>query len=257
MTDDRRGFTIAELLVVAVLGSLVLMSIYQVLLTNQRTYRANADQVQGQQSARMGLEVVATELRELATSGGDITLIQDDALAYRIMSRFGIVCDIQYGPPVNLQVIKYEDWFNSGDDITVFADNDMDVFTDDVWIEAAVTSIDTNGITCAGGRPAQNLKFTGQDAKFVTNVVHAGAPIRSLRTRAIRIGDYDGDPYVMLLEGGTLQPVAGPLAPGGLAFEYLDEDGNPAALPSDVHRIGITVTAEDGTSLTTTVYPRN
>ncbi|HUF75760.1 MAG TPA: prepilin-type N-terminal cleavage/methylation domain-containing protein, partial [Longimicrobiales bacterium] len=70
MTRDRRGFTLVELLVVVVLGSLVLMAALQVLITNQRTYAAQNAVITSQQSTRIALEVLVNELRELSPSGG-------------------------------------------------------------------------------------------------------------------------------------------------------------------------------------------
>ena len=55
MTRDRTGFTLIELIVVTVLGSLVVMSALTVLITNQRTYTAQSATISGQQSTRTAL----------------------------------------------------------------------------------------------------------------------------------------------------------------------------------------------------------
>ena len=47
MTRHRKGFTLVEMIVVIVLGSLVLLAAFTVLITNQRTYTAQNAVIQG------------------------------------------------------------------------------------------------------------------------------------------------------------------------------------------------------------------
>ena len=100
-TAGRRGFTLVELLVVVVLGGLMILAIYQVLITNTRVYAANNAQVQGQQSLRAGLDVLFSELREVSAEEGDIIGMGPDSVTIRASRAFGLVCATDYAssPP--------------------------------------------------------------------------------------------------------------------------------------------------------------
>lgn len=263
MTDDRRdrrGFTIVEMLVVALLGSLLLGAIYQVLVTNQRTYTAQAEQVRTTDLTRTGLALLTAELREV--SANDFTAISAGQLSFRIMRRFGLVCDVDLNDPPVLTVRKVEAWIEDGDSIFVFAENDPNVTRDDTWIRASVTSADTTE-TC-GGVAAADLTFSGQQTKFLADTVRAGAPIRSweqIQYKTVSGGyltryDYDSADEATLL---------GPF--DVMRFEYFDEDGNTTSSAADVHEIHLTLVASSdattslgnqiGDSVTVRVFPRN
>lgn len=252
MTRDRRGFTLVELLVVAVLGSLLLMAIYQILVTNQRTYRENAEKVTAQQTARVALDILAAELQEISTAGGDLVNVSSVDMDYWALTRFGLVCGIDYGPPVVLTVRRVDAFFDAGDRIVVFAENDAAFTTDDAWIPALVTAIDTTGVSC-DGEVAQRLAFGSQAARFTADSVRTGAPIRAqVATRVAKV-EYAGQPYLAIERGGVRSPIAGPLE--SLRFDYFDSDGNSTGNPAQVHRIEVSIDA--GIPLTMTVYPRN
>lgn len=258
MSRDRTGFTIVELLVVTVLGSLLLLAVYQVLLTNQRTYRQNTENVQQQQAARMAMDVLMSELQEVSAEGGDIVAIADDSIAITAMHRFGLVCDVDYGIgalDVELTVQTFGAFFNTGDDVVIFADNDTDVSDDDTWIKADPTSTDSTGVTCASGATAQELTFLAQALTFEADSVRTGAPIRSLVEKSYALGTYSGQMFLMRTMGGTTTPIAGPLDSAGVSFAYYDDVGSVTSTADDVHKIIVTVNS--GQQLSSNVYPRN
>ena len=47
---DRRGFTLVELMIVAVVGAMLVGSTYQILLSSQRALTIQTAQIQGQQT---------------------------------------------------------------------------------------------------------------------------------------------------------------------------------------------------------------
>ena len=162
MTRNRRGFTLVELLIVAVLGSLVVLAAVQVLLTNSRTYRAQAATISGQQTTRMAVEVLFAELREVSPPGGDILMMSQDSLRVRLMRKFSVVCatnlavqpvmtivkDFVLNNGDTLYVMGTPNRFDVGDSVFVFADNDENDDDDDVWIPATVTSVDSLAVVC-------------------------------------------------------------------------------------------------------------
>ena len=253
MRRDRKGYTFVELVVVAVLGTLVLGAILQVLVTNQRTYTAHSATVSGQQSTRMALEVLFNELREVSAAGGDIVAMSGDSLRVRLMRKFGAVCvtDLSLVNPVltivrlsNIFGMDGSNVFRAGDSVFVYADNDEDIRTDDVWIPARVTAVDTSAVTCPqDGTPAAELTFLAQLPLFLADSVGIGAPIRSFETYTFRTVNTLGQTYFGRREGGgATQPVAGPIAAtNGLQFIYRDDLGAVTNVPANVRQIEVRV----------------
>jgi len=271
MTRNRRGFTLVELLVVTVLGSIVLLAALQILVTNQRTYTAQNAVITGQQSTRMALEVLFNELREVSPTGGDILVMSSDSVRVRLMRKFSLVCETDFsgGNPeitvLNLPGRRFE----ANDSVFVFADNDEKDDDDDVWIRAQVTQADTTESCPQNGEPATTLRFNGQSALFTADSVGIGAPVRSHSQFTFGLTNYSGDSYLGRRERGAgMVPVVGPIRAGnGLAFEYRDALGNTTATATNVRQIVVTVRTGSGVmnslnqevadSITAWVYTRN
>ena len=93
----QRGFSLVELLIVAVIGTLIVLAAYEVLVTNRRVFTVQNAKVQAQQSTRSAMEVLFGELREVSSEGSDILAFGPDSLAARSMREFGAVCAYQVG----------------------------------------------------------------------------------------------------------------------------------------------------------------
>jgi prepilin-type N-terminal cleavage/methylation domain-containing protein len=262
----RRGFTLIELLVVTVLGSIVLLAAVQILITNQRTYTAQNAVIQNQQNARMALDVLFNDLRELSPSGGDILEMGPDEIRVRLMRKFSVVCDwnIGGGDP-EIFVFNFPGRrFEPGDSVFVFADNDPNDDDDDAWISAAVSEVDTDQSCPQNDESASRLRFGGQEALFVANAVGVGAPVRSFERFEFGPTVFRGDTYL----GRNSVPVVGPIRPDdGLAFVYRDAMGDVTNTPADVRQIVTTVRTGGGVlnslgtevrdSITFWIYTRN
>jgi prepilin-type N-terminal cleavage/methylation domain-containing protein len=61
---DQRGFTLAELLVVCALVGLVMAGVVALLMSGNQAYMSGINTLDAQQSARMGLARMVTDLRE-------------------------------------------------------------------------------------------------------------------------------------------------------------------------------------------------
>jgi prepilin-type N-terminal cleavage/methylation domain-containing protein len=258
MTRNRRGFTLVELLVVTVLGSLVLLASLQVLITNRRAFTAQTATISGQQTTRMAVEVLFAELREVSPSGGDILAMSADSLRVRLMRKFSIVCETNFSPQPQMTVIR-DFLLNSGDtlyimggtnrfltndSVFVWADNDQDIDTDDVWISASVTAVDSTGVVCPqDSDPAVLLTFNGQSALFTADSVGIGAPVRSYIDFTFGTTTLNGDVYLSRREGtGDMLPISGPLAAtNGIQFVYRDSLGAVTATPTAVSQIEVQV----------------
>ena len=266
--SNRAGFTIIEVMVVAVIGALVLMTAYETLRTNQRAMSVQAAQVSSEQMMRTGVEFLFTELREVSGAGGDILAIDDDSIAVRVMRRFGLVCNVTYGSPNQILVRKVGNWFGAGDSLFVFADNDVSLSTDDAWLAGVAGSVDTTA-SCAG-QPAQRINLSGMTAAMAIDSVRAGGPVRSYRRVTYGLRNYGNEPYLGQMEPGQwFVPLVGPLTDygTGLDFDYFDANGAPTINPANVARIDLTLRTQshvltpNGTpvrdSVHATIFARN
>jgi prepilin-type N-terminal cleavage/methylation domain-containing protein len=257
MTASRKGFTLVELLMVTVLGSLVLLSAMQVLITNRRTYTAQSAVIAGQQATRMAVEVLFAELREVSPSGGDILAMDDDSIRVRLMRKFSYICDTDWSGQPTVTVVKNVSFsggdslmvmgganrFTPGDSVFVFADNDEAIDSDDAWISASITAMDSTDVFCPiDSIPAIQLTFQGQGALFDADSVGIGAPVRSFSAYSFGTTTMNGDVYLARRDSGDYIPVTGPLADtDGLEFRYLDRFGSVTATATQVAQIEVVV----------------
>jgi prepilin-type N-terminal cleavage/methylation domain-containing protein len=270
MSADRRGFTLIELLVVAVLGALLVVASYKVLITNQRTYTAQNARIAGQQISRAALDVLTAELREINPS--DLMAIGDEQVTFRAQRSFGLACAVTLGNPPTVTTRRVGDWFEVGDSVFVYADNQTTTPTDDAWIPAQITAADT-AQSCSS-EPAERLSFAGQQTAFLADTVRQGAPVRSFVRYTYGRFDLAGGSYIARqVDGGSVEPLVGPVpasfATGvpTLEFIYMDGAGAVTTTPADVEQIEVHVRVRsDATdaqgdmiadSLMTRVYLRN
>lgn len=273
MRRDVRGFTLVELLIVTVLGALVLAAALQVLVTNQRTYTAQSAAITGQQSTRIALEVLFTELRLVSPQGGDILMMSSDSMRVRLMRKFSRACattSLMTGSPQMTILDPGAVDFVAGDSVFVFADKRQTDDDDDIWIAARVTQATATTCPQTGNPAGYELHFAGQQNSFdAPDSVHVGAPVRSYTAVRFGLTTYAGDTYLGRGQGnGALSPVAGPLLPGtGLEFVYRDAMGAVTNTPADVRQIVVRIRSESNVlnslgqmvsdSITAWVYTRN
>ncbi len=264
----EEGFTLVELLIVAVLGAFIVLATLQVLQVTQRSYTVMQAKIQSQQSLRGGSDVLFGELREISPSGGDLLDMGSDHLTIRSMRRAGLVCGVDYTwNPVRLTVKRLGRWFRGGDSVFVFADNDPGRASDDTWITGMIASVDTTA-TCASGHEANLLGVQGLST---TDSVRTGAAIRSFERLTYGIVEFEGAYYLgQTIQGIGLEPLVGPLRSrweGGLEFTYLDANGAETAVGTDVAQIQVTMRTSSlvrtprgdfvSDSIQTRISPRN
>ena len=263
-TGDRGGFTLVELLIVAVLGVVVAGATYQMILTSQRAHTTQTAQLQGQQTVRAGIDILFAELRELSGVEGDILEMSPDQVEVRAMRAFGLVCDVDpAGSPIRVK--KIGRYFATGDSIVVFADNDRNVASDDTILSVAVASV-TEGETCTGTDTAQSLAVPELVAALANDTVRLGAPVRGFTIYTYGLYSVGADYYLARRSGGVTEPLVGPLSTNGVSFTYMDSVGSVTTNPRAVSQIEVTLRTISkvinergavGDSLTTTIYLRN
>lgn len=255
-----------ELLIVAVLGTLILMAAYETLLTNRQAYTAHSLNMQGQEALRASTQVLTGELREISVDGGDLLDMGDDFITIRSVGAVAFVCEPDYdGSPPKLLVREVRGSVLGGDSLLVLADNDPEVRADDVWLRGTVSS--TSSGTCPDGESGRDLTVQGLGT---ADSVRVGGPVRVFRRYTYSLTTYEGESFLARQRpGGSLNPVVGPLGGDGrqgLTFEYFDGSGSTTATPSNVEWIQITVRTppytvgggrEISDSLVVRVRPRN
>ena len=239
MVGDKRGFTLVELITVAVLGALVVGATYEIMLSSQRAHTMQTAQVQGQQTVRAGIDILFAELREMSRAEGDILTMGSDRVEVRAMRAFGLVCSVSAsGSPIRVK--KIGRFFESGDSIVVLADNDPNISSDDTILSGVVSSIDTTQ-TCSGADTAQALTVPALATALANDTVLVGAPVRGFTVYTYGLYTLDGDYYLARQSGTTTEPLVGPLSPNGVSFIYMDSLGNVTANPTAVSRIDVTL----------------
>lgn len=269
MRATREGFTIVELLLVLLLGTVLLGAVYDTMSRQERAYGKFNAMAGTQQDTRIGMDLLAAELRELSPEGGDLLMATQDSLRVRALRKFGIVC-AKDNSSKRFDVARVGvTAFAAGDSITVYADQDSLKATDDVWQEAAIqttASLSDCNSTILGAAlgllmPTATLeRITIQGSGVRFDSIYPGAPVRSFETLTYRVGDVDGEPWVVRAAGATMTPLFGPVPPStGLRLAYFDTTGTQlttfplsAADRGSVARVRVTLRArrQTGTNYT-------
>jgi len=263
------GFTLVELLVAALIGTILMGAVYQVLVSNQRVSGVQREQVIAHQTVRAGIDLLAQELREVSASGGDLLVLGGDSVAFRAFRAHGVVCAVSADGAPSLRVMPLGRPFEDEERLYVFADDDPETAADDAWFSSIAQNAGTLGaVTCGtDNRPAQRI-MPGLSATQLLRV-RPGAIVRSWERVRYGLEVRNGESFLMRqVQGEPAAPLVGPLQPGtGLTFEYLDADGNTTATAAQVARVQITLRTISGAwteagqqvvdSLTTSVFLRN
>lgn len=266
-TRNTQGFTLVELMIVAVLGAVVVASTYQILLTSQQAYTMQSAQIKGQQTVRIALDILRSELREISPSGGDILEMSSSSITVRTPVAFGMVCAVESGgSPITVK--KMGKFFTNGDSVTVMVDRDPRIASDDTIYFGTITAIDTT-VTCTGTDEAQELTVPAiVTAMTAGDTVRSGGPVRAFEIHRYGYGTYRGAYYLLRFPtSGGYQALVGPLSSNGITFGYLDSLGNTTTDRTAVAQIEVTVRSHSdvvdrsgspiGDSLTTRIYLRN
>jgi prepilin-type N-terminal cleavage/methylation domain-containing protein len=268
-----RGFTLVELLIVTVLGSLVVMATLKILVSNQQTLAAAATKIRGQRTLRSGMGIIAGELREISPSTGDLVTMGGDSVEVRVTRSFGLVCAIAFpGGNPRITVKNVGEPFARNDSIFLLAANNPLTVADDVWKLGFVSNVGST-TTCNGADTAQVLTIGGMTVGSPPDSVVVGAPVRSFLHYIYGLFTIDGKPYIAreLVDSpgeGHLahSAMVGPLrkVPGAPTFTYWGPSGTAAIVPSQVARIRLVLRTEADIpggavqdSIILDIHPRN
>ncbi|MBA2457378.1 MAG: prepilin-type N-terminal cleavage/methylation domain-containing protein [Gemmatimonadales bacterium] len=274
----HRGFTLVELMVALVLTLAVGGVTYQLLLNNGRVTRAQTEQVSLQDNVRSGALIIGAELREvgydrlpaagnldpafqpfaLGAAGlvrSDVVAFGTDSVRYKAMRGFGLICGFDAAgsrlelEPASLQLSKT---LAVGDSILVYVEADPLTAADDLWLHGAVTSTPVNqncddGVTV--GRAIGVAFSAGVPAATAFSRMSIRGPVRFFEEIVLRSYQSAGETWLgirSILPNGPIEPVLGPIAGGaaaqaGLAFSWLDVNGNVTAAPANARSVEVTL----------------
>lgn len=259
-----RGFTLVELVVAVVLGTVVLGAACQVFVSSQRFFRLQSSVLEVHAGLRAAMQVLSAELRELDASGRDIVALGSDSISIHATRGIEFVC-APPDPATGRIVVRsslssgYRDVDPARDRALVFREGDPMTEDDDVWLDFGIASAG-GAASCSDGAAATELRLLGPVRAL--DSVGPGAPVRWYERTVYRLyADETGAWWlgVRSYSDGAwapLSPVAGPLRhPSGLQLTYYDAAGAATADPSRVARVDLVVRAA-GSALLQTVGGR-
>ena len=279
---QEAGFTIVELLIVSVIGIMMVMGIYQILITQSRVLSTQQETIDAQESARGGTALLSWELKSLAASGGDLYVINQDSVVLRSVRASGVICSWAEAAGQSRYGLR-----QTSETFTGITNDSALVYslTDGGW-GAYNVSAAWNGSaawsqnpvcfwgdsTTSAPRPEASIQL---DTLATVANLEVGGMVHLFRKTKYGLSTRDGRWWLSRSEGGGgWEILTGPtLSPsnGGLEFAYYDTLGVVTTDPTLVARIDFTVRSESygqvstvgqtggnlADSLTTSVFLRN
>jgi Tfp pilus assembly protein PilW len=268
MATVRRGFTLVELLIGLVFTMAVSGVIYQLLLTNQRVARNQAEHTGLQGNVRSAAQIIASELRELgydsvpamaglgvnATASSDILIAQPGRIRYRGMRGLGFTCF----PPTTAQLRLRRSTYQGlrdplvSDSVSIFLEGNETISGDDAWVRAQVTGVAAS--TCSDNSTAIALSLawpaasaTHPAAASAVGRMVTGGPVRVYEVMEMQYYAENGRSWLgmqAVSRGLAREPLAGPLADStggvrGLTFGYLDRNDAATAVLTAIRTVTI------------------
>ena len=223
------------------------------LVNNQRIYQAQTQRIDLQQNIRAAATILPAEFRELDASDGDIVAMTATSVTIRAMRWLGFICTapvLGVGTNGITMIVRRDMFFgsrgiNTGtDSMFVFYDGNVNLRGDDGWALAKPTAVAVNACPDIPPRPGQiiTMNLSLGALPNVAGGITTGSPVRGFETVTYQLYQPDTSWYVGFQPaGGSMQPIIGPVLPGGLALAYYDSTGVVTANPLRVARIDITL----------------
>lgn len=244
LIDDRRGFTLAEMMVSMALTVGLLGAAYSLLTTQVRSYEIQQGSMAARETLRGAATLMTSEIRNASVGRGDLYAIAPQSIALRSLQGAGVICDTLGN--------RYGVWRASGDFQATANDSTLAFnLTDKIWNSAAVTQVWSS--PSAGGIPACNWSggvpgVVVQLSPGDTTGVRTGSGVRMFRRVQYGIFQQNGQWWLgrAVGAGGGYQLLTGPLespSDSGLVFHYYDAAGAETTVIGQVVRIELVLRA--------------
>lgn len=253
---NQSGFTLLELLLTLILGTVVVSAAYQLLIGQNRLYLKQREVMDVRGTLRGMGNLLTFELRNASAQGGDLYSITPDSFTIRSLRGFGVVCSMSPGPwRFGLWGTMGELLSDGADSVLVFASGGASP-ADDRWFTLAVENV-----WAGAGAGISNCDWNGGSGTVPAAVVQVdsagnslhgirvGAPLRAFRQVRYGIFQRDGRWWLGRKVGAadSYQLLGGPLRPpadGGLTLTYYDQLGNVTTDPGRVRYVDIRLRGE-------------
>lgn len=259
MNTRRAGFTLVETLIVVVLGAVVMGSIYQMVVIQEKTTRHQYAIISTSENAQTALAVMTNDLKEISARDGDIMTVDSTFITFRALRKVGIICR-KAGNNSWVDVWEMGGAFVPGDSVLIFMEGaNTSSPNDDTWLPARVSSAGA-GNCATNPLGVTNIRRLNVGGTPFANV-GLGSPVRSFVPTGYRLADNGEWGQLMRSEDGVETAIIEGLSPqaeGGLRMRFFDSTGvaiplaNLTARRSDIMRMQMKVTGKAVTSATST-----
>ena len=275
----RRGSSLVELLVALVLFAIVGAATLRALDRQGRFHGGILAIMEARAQHAAAHEAMAVELRGVSTAAGDVGLLSDSSVTFRLPVGAGLACDVTAGiidfAPDSVaagQVFaRFRTAPQAGDTAWVFDEGASDLLADDSWVGLAVTSVARSSGRCPtsplrdpvldAGLTSWRFTFAGSAPMTLTPAfkVHLTRPARFALYRSGAeswLGFAERNPATGAWV--TIQPVSGPYLPysaaapssSGVALQGRDSSGAATTLVSAGRPAAIAVATRTRTTRT-------
>lgn len=244
----RAGFSLLEVVVALTIGSIVCAAAIRLLVQQRLALASQLARAERGAAVRVAGAFFANELGGLDARDGDLIAMDPTRIVYRASRGVAFLCSSpEPGGDVvfHLPAIAWRPVDATVDSVLILAEGDVLTRDDDRWLHADVTGV--SAATCDDATFGQRVTLGPVNGGSL-GAARFGAPVRFGSVHEVRLyrggdgGWWLGERRHDKATGWpTIQPVLGPLEPGGLEFRYRDANGQPASSPTDVALIEIAI----------------
>jgi hypothetical protein len=263
MTANRGGFTLVELLVALTFGLVLIGLGSRVAQQAFEVERTEGERAGVTATLRTGATYLVRELEALGADSVAGSDLDSTAAGLTLRAHRGLRITCRVAPDtVLVEADSALDWSARApapgrDSLLLYAPGDSTASID-AWVPLPLSAVRAG--LCPSGSPAHALATTLDSTTIARHRLPARTALRVFESIAIRAyaganGWHLG--VEGLSSGALIQPLAGPLAPGGLSLRGLDSAGGPVALGPSTAALAFGLTGRTDRQLATGLGSRS